>query len=202
MVTVKRLGTGSLVFRLVIWGPILALALVPAAAGIPVGFTAVLITGTVIGMLIAAASYLSAYNLESKASQAGRIVEHLVQFAQLDWLDRKLFESKESEQDSVVVRMLNSNTEELAVTNKISTPIKEEQQLASKDSLISEENELSIPVGEKIVDIHAIEIDLPNNINQNSVSNSPVTQLFKKTVAQGDSSNITANECFKGLVMV
>ena len=202
LVTVKRLGTGSLVFRLVIWGPILALALVPAAAGIPVGFTAVLITGTVIGMLIAAASYLSAYNLESKASQAGRIVEHLVQFAQLDWLDRKLFESKESEQDSVVVRMLNSNTEELAVTNKISTPIKEEQQLASKDSLISEENELSIPVGEKIVDIHAIEIDLPNNINQNSVSNSPVTQLFKKTVAQGDSSNITANECFKGLVMV
>ena len=57
-------------------------------------------------------------------------------------------------------------------------------------------------MGEKIVDIHAIEIDLPNNINQNSVSNSPVTQLFKKTVAQGDSSNITANECFKGLVMV
>jgi hypothetical protein len=203
LVIVKRLGTGSLVFRLVIWGPILALALVPAAAGIPVGFTAVLITGTVIGMLIAAASYLSAYNLESKASQAGRIVEHLVQFAQLDWLDRKLFEPKESEQDSAVVRVLNSNTdtEELAVINKVSNPIKGEQQLASKDSLIPEENKLSILPGEEIVDVYAIAIDIPHEINQGSGSKLPITQLFKETVAH-DSSNIKANGCFRGLVIV
>ncbi len=202
LIIVKRLGTGSLVFRLVIWGPILAFAFVPAVAGIPVGFTTVLIIGTVIGMLIAAAFYLSAYNLESKASQAGRIVEHLVQFAQLAWLDGKRLESKESERDSVIVRVLNSNTKELAVTNKVSDPIKEEQQLASEDSLISEENKLSIPVGEKTVDIHAIETDIPNKTNQNSVSNSlPVTQLFKKAVDQGDSGNITGNERLKGLIM-
>lgn len=202
LVIVKRLGTGSLVFRLVILGPILAFALFPAAAGIPAGFAAVLITGTVITALIAAINYLFAYNLESKAAQAGRIVEHLVQFAQLDWLDKKRPEPKESEQDSVVVQVSSLNTKELATTNKTSESTEEAQELISKDSLISEENESSIPIGQEIADVHAVETDIPSKPNQNSASSPPVTQLFKKTVDRGDSSNIKMHECLKGLIMV
>jgi hypothetical protein len=196
LVVVKRLGTGSLVFRLVILAPILAVTLISA------GPAAVLIAGTVIGMLVAAVSYLSAYNLESKASQAGRIVEHLVQFAQLAWLDKKLLKTKKFKQASAVVRTSNCNTEELTFISKTPDSIKEDQQPVSKDLLTSEENKSSIPVGEEIVDIHAIETDIPNKISQISASSlTPVTQLFKKAVDVGDSGNITVNECFNGLIM-
>ncbi|MFM2322184.1 MAG: hypothetical protein RLZZ225_337 [Pseudomonadota bacterium] len=202
LVIVKRLGTGSLVFRLVIWSPILAFALVPAATGIPAGFAAVLIAGTVIGALSAAVSYLAAYNLESKAGQAGRIVEHLVQFAQLDWLDKKKpLKSKESAQDSLVVRVANSNTEELVVINKTCDSVKEEQQFTSKDSLITEEN-ASSPIGQATADIHIIETDLQNKTSPNSEGRSSVTQLFKKVVAQDESGISNAHACLKGLIMV
>jgi hypothetical protein len=205
LVIVKRLGTGSLVFRLVIWSPILAFALVPAATGIPAGFAAVLIAGTVIGALSAAVSYLAAYNLESKAGQAGRIVEHLVQFAQLDWLDKKkLSKSKESVQDSAVVRVANSNTEELVVINKTCDSIKEEQQFTIKDSLIKEENASSVPIGQATADIHIIETEFQNKTNRNSEGEgrSSVTQLFKKVVTQDEGGISNAHACLKGLIMV
>lgn len=89
LVIIKRLGTGSLVFRLVIWGPITA-AVAASTAVLPAFFPIILIIGTAIGALVLASWYLYAYNLESKTSQAGRMVEHLVQSEQLAWIDTQL----------------------------------------------------------------------------------------------------------------
>lgn len=86
-VLIKRLGTGSLVFRLVIWAPITA---VVAACGtvIPAFFPIILIVGIATGAFFAASWFLHAYNLESKTMQAGRVLEHLVQSEQLTWTDQ------------------------------------------------------------------------------------------------------------------
>ncbi|MFZ0219993.1 MAG: hypothetical protein WAL30_07295 [Candidatus Aquirickettsiella sp.] len=89
MIIIKRLGTGSLVFRLVIWGPITAIVAASTAV-MPTFFPLILIIGTAIGAFIIASWYLYAYNVESKTTQAGRIVEHLVQSEQLSWIDTQL----------------------------------------------------------------------------------------------------------------
>ncbi len=89
LLIIKRLGTGSLVFRLVIWGPITAVAAASMTI-LPTFFPIILIIGTAIGAFVLASWYLYAYNLESKTSQAGRIVEHLVQSEQLAWIDTQL----------------------------------------------------------------------------------------------------------------
>jgi hypothetical protein len=91
LVVIKRLGTGSLVFRLVVWGPITAIyAAVVASTAVPAFFPIILIIGTAIGAFVLASYYLYAYNLETKTIRAGNIVEHLVQSEQLAWLDEEL----------------------------------------------------------------------------------------------------------------
>ncbi|WP_395497584.1 hypothetical protein [Rickettsiella endosymbiont of Litargus connexus] len=89
IIIIKRLGTGSLVFRLVIWSPITA-AVAASTMVLPTFFPIILMIGTAIGACALATWYLYAYNLESKAAQAGRIVEHLVQSEQLAWIDKQL----------------------------------------------------------------------------------------------------------------
>lgn len=84
MAVIKRLGTGSLVFRLVLWGPLMAIyAAVVASSVVPTFFPIILIIGTVIGAIALASWYLYAYNVESKTTQAQRIVEYFVQSEQL-----------------------------------------------------------------------------------------------------------------------
>ncbi|MEN9916949.1 MAG: hypothetical protein RLY40_881 [Pseudomonadota bacterium] len=84
MAIVKRLGTGSLVFRLVFWAPIMAVyAAIVASTAVPPCFPIVLIIGTAIGALALASWYLYAYNIESKTTRAQRIVEYFVQNEQL-----------------------------------------------------------------------------------------------------------------------
>lgn len=88
---IKRLGTGSLVFRLVMWGPITAIyAAIVASTAVPAFFPIILIIGTAIGAFIIASWYLYAYNLESKATRAERIVEYFLQSEQLDDTNEKL----------------------------------------------------------------------------------------------------------------
>ncbi|MES2141869.1 MAG: hypothetical protein V4471_03150 [Pseudomonadota bacterium] len=71
-VIIKRLGTGSLVFRLVIWGTITACTIIPAALMAPiaipfiVGFAAVF-----------AACYYRAYTVDSKLKQTENVIDHL-----------------------------------------------------------------------------------------------------------------------------
>ena len=94
LVIIKRLGTGSLVFRLVMWGSITAIyAAVVASTAVPAFFPIILIIGTAICAFVLAAGYLFSYNLESKTIQAGNIVEHLVQSEQLSWIDKQLSEN-------------------------------------------------------------------------------------------------------------
>lgn len=89
LIIIKRLGTGSLVFRLIIWGPITAVVAASMTV-IPTFFPIILIVGTAVGAFVLASYYLYAYNLESKTGQAGRIVEHLVQSEQLACVDTQL----------------------------------------------------------------------------------------------------------------
>jgi hypothetical protein len=73
-VIIKRLGTGSLVFRLVIWGTITACvgALIPSALVAPIAIP------FIVGFAVFfAASYYCAYNAESKLKQAEEVVDHL-----------------------------------------------------------------------------------------------------------------------------
>ena len=91
LIIIKRLGTGSLVFRLVMWGPITAIyAAVVASTAVPAFFPIILIIGTAVSAFVLASWYLFSYNLESKAIQAGNIVEHLVQSEQLAWINKQL----------------------------------------------------------------------------------------------------------------
>ena len=88
-VVIKRLGTGSLLFRLVMWGPISAIVAASTAI-VPVFFSTILVVGAVIGALLVAFWFLYAYNFESKLGQAGRVVEYLVETEQLDCIDKDL----------------------------------------------------------------------------------------------------------------
>ena len=71
-VILKRLGTGSLTFRLVIWGTITTCTVIPAVLMAPIaipfiaGFSAIF-----------AAVYYRAYNVDSKFKQAENIFDHL-----------------------------------------------------------------------------------------------------------------------------
>jgi hypothetical protein len=91
MSIIKRLGTGSLVFRLVMWGPITAIyAAVVASTAVPAFFPIILIIGTAIGAFIVASWYLYSYNLESKATRTEKAVEYYLQSEQLDDINDKL----------------------------------------------------------------------------------------------------------------
>lgn len=188
LVIVRRLGTGSLVFRLVIWGPILALALVPAATGIPAGFATVLVAGTVIVALIAALSYLSAYNLEDRVCQADRVTEYFTEFFGLNWLGKICFDFEELAKYSLFTRRCNSNTEKPNVTSQISDPIKD-------SPVVEKENELSVSIEAKVADTHMIEAEAQCKANPNSKTN---TALFKfaKKVDEDDCGDRKVNEDF------
>lgn len=117
LVIIKRLGTGSLVFRLVIWGPISA-TVAASTAVVPTFFPIILIIGTVIGALIIAIWYVIAYQLESKIGQAGRIVEHFVQTEQLDCINRDLEkkladESLDVEDDVIKIALISKKLAKL-----------------------------------------------------------------------------------------
>lgn len=106
MAIIKRLGTGSLVFRLVLWAPAMAIyAAVVASSAVPTFFPIILIIGTIIGALALASWYLYAYNVESKTTQAQRIIEYFVQTEQLNEINQALTPVLES----LVTQ--NSNTE-------------------------------------------------------------------------------------------
>lgn len=91
MTIIKRLGTGSLVFRLVMWGPITAIyAAVVASSAVPAFFPILLIVGTALGALAIASWYLFAYNLESKTTQVERVMEYFVQSEQLIEINKEL----------------------------------------------------------------------------------------------------------------
>ena len=97
MAVIKRLGTGSLVFRLVLWAPLMAIyAAIVASSTIPIFFPIILIIGTVIGAFALASCYLYAYNVESKTTQAQRIIEYFVQSEQLIDVNQKVTCSSES----------------------------------------------------------------------------------------------------------
>ena len=69
-VILKRLGTGSLTFRLVIWGTVTACTVVPAALIAPISIP------FIIGFaVIFAACYYRAYNVNSQLKQAENIVD-------------------------------------------------------------------------------------------------------------------------------
>jgi hypothetical protein len=128
VVIIKRLGTGSLVFRLVIWAPIYAA--VAASTAVPAFFPIILIAGTTIGALVIMSWYLYAYNLESKVTQAGRIVEHLVQTEQLDCINKNL-QQKLSEEG---LDIQESNTEEKLLIFKKKTFQEEVSDAANSNS--------------------------------------------------------------------
>ncbi len=91
IVIIKRLGTGSLVFRLIIWGPITTV-IAASISVTPIFFPTILIAGTAVCAFVFAAWHFYAYNLESKMRQAGRIVEHLAQTENLNRIDVELVE--------------------------------------------------------------------------------------------------------------
>ncbi|WP_240992166.1 hypothetical protein [Rickettsiella grylli] len=91
MVCGKRLGTGSLFFRLILWTPITVIT--TASAPINLGFfPIILIMGIAFSAVVFMGWCLYAYNLESKMRQAGRLVEHLTQTEQLNCVDVELVE--------------------------------------------------------------------------------------------------------------
>lgn len=97
MAVIKRLGTGSLVFRLVLWSPLMAIyAAIVVSSTVPTFFPIVLIIGTLIGAFALASWYLYAYNVESKTTQAQRIVEYFVQTEQLIEVNYRMTCSPES----------------------------------------------------------------------------------------------------------
>lgn len=113
MTIIKRLGTGSLVFRLVMWGPITAIyAAVVASSAVPAFFPIILIIGTALGALAIASWYLFAYNLESKTTQVERVMEYYVQSEQLIEINKELsvslLESLETQESSLEVLMPSS----------------------------------------------------------------------------------------------
>lgn len=108
MTVIKRLGTGSLVFRLIMWGPITAIyAAVVASSAVPACFPIILIVGTALGALAIASWYLFAYNLESKTTQVERVMEYFVQSEQLIEINKELslslVESLETQEASLEV---------------------------------------------------------------------------------------------------
>jgi|GEM_PF-1362020 len=137
MTIIKRLGTGSLVFRLVMWGPITAIyAAVVASSAIPTFFPIILIVGTALGALAIASWYLFAYNLESKTTQVERVMEYFVQSEQLIEINKELsvslLESLETQESSLEV--LIPSSENLVVSENGTPYIRDE---------ISQENILS-----------------------------------------------------------
>ncbi|WP_339050289.1 hypothetical protein [Rickettsiella endosymbiont of Xylota segnis] len=113
MTIIKRLGTGSLVFRLVMWGPITSIyAAIVASSAVPAFFPIILIVGTALGALAIASWYLFAYNLESKTTQVERVMEYFVQSEQLIEINKELsvslLESLETQESSLEVLMSSS----------------------------------------------------------------------------------------------
>ncbi|MES2998666.1 MAG: hypothetical protein V4700_05020 [Pseudomonadota bacterium] len=74
LVVTKRLGTGSLVFRLVIWGSIAAFVVIPSTLIAPISIPLI-----VIFALVFAIWYYHAYNVASQFQQAENVVDHLCQ---------------------------------------------------------------------------------------------------------------------------
>lgn len=113
MTIIKRLGTGSLVFRLIMWGPITAIyAGVIASSAVPAFFPIILIVGTALGALAISSWYLFAYNLESKTTQVERVMEYFVQSEQLIEINKELsvslLESLETQESSLEVLISSS----------------------------------------------------------------------------------------------
>ncbi len=71
-VVIKRLGTGSLVFRLIVWGTITACAVIPAGYIAPIAIPFILIFATVF-----AVQYYRAYNVNSQLKQAETVIDQL-----------------------------------------------------------------------------------------------------------------------------
>ncbi len=177
LVIIKRLGTGSLVFRLVIWGPITAVVAASTTV-IPTFFPIILIVGTVIGAVVLASWYLYAYNLESKTTQAGRIVEYLVQSEQLSCMNKEL--PTFSTEECLNIHESNSG--------KTSVPAENLAEF-EKDKLItpefSQENISAAAVDTKAGAMTTqTEINLPRNN-----SNSSLHGLFKNNLQVVENSN-------------
>jgi hypothetical protein len=178
LVIVKRLGTGSLVFRLIIWGPISAIVAASTTI-VPAFFSIILIAGMVIGALVIAAWYFYAYNLESKFRQAGNVVEHLVQIEQLDSINKEL-QQKEPTKEFTSPEALNTEIQ----SSKLILFSKNDNNLCSilgatqKNSI---DNEFTVTGSAKI------DRQANNNLNQH--------RLFKNTQDTEENSVQSMETC-------
>ncbi|MGC1854291.1 MAG: hypothetical protein WA659_02845 [Candidatus Aquirickettsiella sp.] len=177
LIIIKRLGTGSLVFRLVIWGPITAVVAASTAV-IPTFFPIILIVGTVIGALVLASWYLYAYNLESKTTQAGRIVEYLVQSEQLSCMNKELpiFSTEEC------LNIHESNSEKASVPAENLAEFEKDKSITPE---FSQENISAAAVDTKVGAMTTqTEINLPRNNSSSSLHG-----LFKNNLQVVENSN-------------
>ena len=184
LVFIKRLGTGSLVFRLVMWGPITAIyAAVVASTAVPAFFPIIIIIGTVLGALILATWYLFSYNLERKTIQAGSIVEHLVQSEQLAWVNKQLsiipvsVKCLDLQESSTEIRVSSENL----TKSENDTQFKDTQSLQETTLASAENNGLDKTGGVTTQNEARV---LRNN------SNSRLSELFKDNPYLEDSENI------------
>lgn len=174
MTVIKRLGTGSLFFRLVIWGPITAIyAAAFASSAVPAFFPIILIVGTVLGALALASWCLYAYKLESQTTQVERVMEFFVQSEQLAEINKELsVPSVENlETEGLSLERLRRSSENLVVSG-IDTSFARSETSQENISFANEANNLK-NIGEVTVQTEA-EID-----RQRSNSNSCLHGLFK-----------------------
>lgn len=167
VVVIKRLGTGSLVFRLVIWGPISA-TVAASTAVVPAFFPIILIIGTAIGAFVLAAWYLYAYNLESKTTQIERIMEYFVQSEQLADIDERLPSSTGVEGLDVQT----SNTKQMVTLENLAKS--ENDQFISPES---SDKKVSTPVVSTNADANTTQAEINTQRNNSNSS----CALFKNT---------------------
>lgn len=206
LIVIKRLGTGSLIFRLVIWGSITAFVSI-SGGGIPI------VAGTAIFAIGAAIWYFFGYNLESKAKQAGRMVEHLVQSAQLHSLGNlKLGELIQD--SSIMVNIPN----EIRVTSELSNTMVSEEQVLNlpileennqadqpalakssipdvKDKFVMANNNSAVQKLKKFSSTQKLFKEPPNRGGNRTSFRFPVAQLFQKIVSIADSLENNKQPC-------
>jgi hypothetical protein len=183
MTIIKRLGTGSLVFRLVMWGPITAIyAAVVASSAVPAFFPILLIVGTALGALAIASWYLFAYNLESKTTQAERVMEYFVQSEQLIAINTELsvLESLETQESDLEVLIPSSKN--LVVS---------ENDTSFTRSEISQENISSANENSNLENIDEV---TTQTARKRSYSDSCLRGLFKVNLLE---NTVNLNRCLR-----
>lgn len=182
---IKRLGTGSLVFRLVIWGTITT---VLAAFSVSTGLVALYI-GTVVFAVAAVAWYLFGYSAESELNQGVRVVEYLVQFEQLYHVHGRL--GNDCNQNLVVTPQ--------SVGKKVVQPVEVHQ----SPSIVVEQKEQSTESSQETRVVEKLFEKKPSLVNRNNsfkgASSASFTNLFERKTNLNDEQQTNPTPIIRSL---